>query len=596
MAESVTYRRSRVNTSVPEQTAFNAQATQRGAMQVSQSLDRMVAFFRQQQAEKIKVEAAEFGAKNAPTLEQVQAAQESGEELSLPGDNNTLYGRIARQAAASTVTDTIELAARKEINSAVIDATARRGNPADLEDKLDAIIQGYGSTFDETVPSMSRALTSKLAMVANSQYTSYQNSYITQARADGKAAWMTNLLTTLTQLDEGLQILSAEGTDKDGNIVSGGMDLDAFVATKLLEANARDFSASEIRALETLMTTKLVDTANQALTNGILKAPNAGTIIQALGRGEKINFSLVEGGPEIETALSVLRQSGLSDSQIASELRTQRTEQLKFIENEEAFETRRSDDMIDKYTSLAMEAIAIGDDVAATDALNDLAFYDKTKASELSLSWRARPGIQYSDRITVERLDNMRDRITMDAVIEVFGDLNQADQKKYYDKAKALDKVDLRLAKNIVKGQLKLPENINLIQEDDPNFANAQIYARARAELEILAAAATDAETDFNPAEAAQQVLSGLQGDFENVTKKIQKQGATQSANLIFSEIANRDGLDGLMANNADLQGALNALEKIKTIGKNDRPQRFKDMAVIDAFISKIQRGLEASE
>ena len=66
MAESVTYRRSRVNTSVPEQTAFNAQATQRGAMQVSQSLDRMVAFFRQQQAEKIKVEAAEFGAKNAP--------------------------------------------------------------------------------------------------------------------------------------------------------------------------------------------------------------------------------------------------------------------------------------------------------------------------------------------------------------------------------------------------------------------------------------------------------------------------------------------------------------------------------------------------
>ena len=546
----------------------------------------------------------------------MQAAQESGEELSLPGDNNTLYGRIARQAAASTVTDTIELAARKEINSAVIDATARRGNPADLEDKLDAIIQGYGSTFDETVPSMSRALTSKLAMVANSQYTSYQNSYITQARADGKAAWMTNLLTTLTQLDEGLQILSAEGTDKDGNIVSGGMDLDAFVATKLLEANARDFSASEIRALETLMTTKLVDTANQALTNGILKAPNAGTIIQALGRGEKINFSLVEGGPEIETALSVLRQSGLSDSQIASELRTQRTEQLNFIENEEAFETRRSDDMIDKYTSLAMEAIAIGDDVAATDALNDLAFYDKTKASELSLSWRARPGIQYSDRITVERLDNrlsrpgiqysdritverldnMRDRITMDAVIEAFGDLNQADQKKYYDKAKALDRVDLRLAKNIVKGQLKLPENIDLIQEDDPNFANAQIYARARAELEILADAAADAETDFNPAEAAQQVLSGLQGDFENVTKKIQKQGATQSANLIFSQIANRDGLDGLMANNADLQGALNALEKIKTIGKNDRPQRFKDMAVIDAFISKIQRGLEASE
>lgn len=596
MAESVTYRRSRVNISVPEQTAFNAQATQRGAMQVSQSLDRMVAFFRQQQAEKIKVEAAEFGAKNAPTLEQVQAAQESGEELLLPGDNNTLYGRIARQAAASTVTDTIELAARKEINSAVIDATARRGNPADLEDKLDAIIQGYGSTFDETVPSMSRALTSKLAMVANSQYTSYQNSYIEQARADGKAAWMTNLLTTLTQLDEGLQILSAEGTDKDGNIVSGGMDLDAFVASKLLEATARDFSASEIKALETLMTTKLVDTANQALTNGILKAPNAGKIIQALGKGEKIDFSLAEGGPEIQTALSILRQSGLSDSQIASELRTQRTEQLNFIENEEAFNNRNAERYEDLYIGLALEGIANNDEKRASDALTALESYNYEKAVELRTSWLSRPGIQYSDVTTVERLDNMRDRITMDAVIEAFADLNQADQKKYYDKAKALDKADLRLAKNIVKGQLNLPENIDLIQEDDPNFENAQIYARARAELEILAASAATAEIDFDPAAAAQQVLSGLEGDFENITTKLQIKNATSQARYVYAQISGRDAFSGLMNDSKDLQGAIDAMNAVKATNKRQRPRDIQDDERIQAIIDVIQLGIEANE
>jgi hypothetical protein len=593
MAESVRYRGGRVNLSVPEQTAFEAQAAQRGSQLVAQSIDRMVSFFRQQSIEKAKVEAVEYGSANAPTAEQIEQARESGEELKLPGDNNTLFGRLARQAAASTVSDTIELAARQEINSALLDAQARRLNPADLQDKLDAIILGYSSSFDETVPSMSRALNAKLSVTANSKYTNYHSSYIAQARADGKAAFMTNLLTTLSSEAEGFKILNAQKTDANGNVIPGEVDLNALVASKLLEASARDFTASEIKTLETLMTTKLVNTANQTLTNSILKAPNANTIIKALGRGEEIDFKQI---PEAETALSILRQSGLSDSEIASELRRQRTEQINFDEKVEQEKNKNADRDEDLYIGLALDGIANNDKKQASDALIALESLNYERAVELRNSWLSRPGIQYSDPTTVERLDNMRDRITINDVVEVFADLNQADQEKYYDKAKALDQDDLRLAKNIIKGQLNLPENIDLIQKGDPNYKNAQLYNRARAELEILHRAAATAETDFDPFAATQQVLDSLQGDFEDVTKKIQKQSAMESALYVYGQISGRKAFSGFMNNSKDLQGAIDALNQLKATKKKERPRDIQDDERIQAFLDVIQRGIEASE
>jgi hypothetical protein len=190
----------------------------------------------------------------------------------------------------------------------------------------------------------------------------------------------------------------------------------------------------------------------------------------------------------------------------------------------------------------------------------------------------------------------MRDRITINDVVEVFADLNQADQEKYYDKAKALDQDDLRLAKNIIKGQLNLPENIDLIQKGDPNYKNAQLYNRARAELEILHRAAATAETDFDPFAATQQVLDSLQGDFEDVTKKIQKQSAMESALYVYGQISGRKAFSGFMNNSKDLQGAIDALNQLKATKKKERPRDIQDDERIQAFLDVIQRGIEASE
>ena len=272
MAESVTYQGRRVALRIPEAQAFEAQAIERGQATLQRSLDRMTAFAAEQNRIVAKIEGEQYGAANAPTLEQIQAARETGEELKLPGDNNSLYGRAARQAAATVVASELELAAKQEMNAAILDFETREANPAGLQDKLDAIIQGYSSTFDESVPSMARSMKAKLALNANTKYASYHSSYIKNQKDKSKSAWMASAQIDLENMGELLQV-SLTGLDASGQIEAKFVDADTLAslkANKLAEMQARDFSPSEIKAWSSAWDAQSVASATQLVNDNIL--------------------------------------------------------------------------------------------------------------------------------------------------------------------------------------------------------------------------------------------------------------------------------------------------------------------------------------
>ena len=74
----------------------------------------MTNFFAEQNQNYCKIEGEEFGAANALLWNKLYKLEQTGEELKLPGDNNSLFGRAARQAAATVVSSEIELAAHKK--------------------------------------------------------------------------------------------------------------------------------------------------------------------------------------------------------------------------------------------------------------------------------------------------------------------------------------------------------------------------------------------------------------------------------------------------------------------------------------------------
>ena len=136
----------------------------KGYNQIGQQLDRMSSFFMQQAETQFKLEGAEYGAANAPTEQQIIDAYNDGEEIDLVGDNFSVYGRAARQAAMNAATDDIEFLAKKEILMYITEAEAGEYDVATVNDKIDTIIAGYSGVLDGESPGNAKKLRANLGI------------------------------------------------------------------------------------------------------------------------------------------------------------------------------------------------------------------------------------------------------------------------------------------------------------------------------------------------------------------------------------------------------------------------------------------------
>ena len=97
MAEQVRYKRSNMALRVPTVSFEGAKAQARGFQGIARSLDSMSNYFFQMAEQKAQIEGAEYGATNAPTQQQIEDAYQRGEEIELPGDQSSVYGRAVRR-------------------------------------------------------------------------------------------------------------------------------------------------------------------------------------------------------------------------------------------------------------------------------------------------------------------------------------------------------------------------------------------------------------------------------------------------------------------------------------------------------------------
>ena len=141
----------------------------------------------------------EYGAANAPTPQQINEAYESGQELELPGDKSTVYGRSVRKAALEIADDQITALASmgmsnlaQVFDNALNDDTmtdekraalaAEIGvndfGPQSFADALDTMNAGYAAVLDENAPGVARKFRAQSAITANSKYNTYLEAYV----------------------------------------------------------------------------------------------------------------------------------------------------------------------------------------------------------------------------------------------------------------------------------------------------------------------------------------------------------------------------------------------------------------------------------
>ena len=526
MAESVLYQGRRVALRIPEEQSFEAQAIERGLGQLQQSISRMTNFFAEQNRIVAKAEGEEFGAANAPTLEQIQAARETGEELKLPGNNNSLFGRAARQAAATVVSSEIELAARQEMNSVLLDFEQRDGNPADLMDRLDAIVNGYSATFDETVPSMSRSMKAKLALNANAKYASYHSSYISDQQANARTAWMANSVFELSDLPK----LLKQGfvvKDKDGNETTrllGPNEIAALKANRIEEMENRKFEQGTIRVWGDSWDNAVKAAAQTNLLDTITTQSDPQKFIRRIQTGN------LQGLPEnVTNSVAILRDANVPLNEIAKSLRDAVTEQINFQNDLDENNEKNTENNEKVFISDAERALLEGNTDAFNRAIVKLQQTNQPEADRLITEQ-----LKAGGRRTVSDIDaknfliDRGDLLTIEDVASVIGELSNEDRVAFLNKADTLQDEETRSAISIMRGRFELPEGYKPVSDADPNFKKAAIFNRLVGRLTSQVESAKRLGKDVDAISLVDKLIGEIDAEFDDALMSLKRKSAEE--------------------------------------------------------------------
>ena len=569
MAPRVRAQRANMALYTPQETAAPAQAIQRGMAQLSASMDRMSAFFGEKARMEAEIEGAEYGAKNAPTEQQLRDAFQSGEELSLPGGTGTIFDRAARQAALDITQTEVEFQARKRINEILTNAELNGTNPATILDDIDAVTHGFAATFDETSPGVSRKLRAGLSIWANGKMAAYENSYIAEQKTRSQSNWISNQLGMF----EGLATIIEKGletTDANGGKTYRLLTSDDMAALKLggmQEMERKGFAPSSLTAYGNMFDKEIVEAANRVLIDSVLIGEDPQEAITAIGEGKVTDLDIAT-----QNAVATLRGQNVAFSDIAKELRTRRIDQLKYVEAEEDQINRENEKLEEIYVADAMEALVYGNVAEAEYAIGLVKRVDPVRGMELEKEWlEAGESRTVSDPDSIRFLERLQSNISFPDVATHFNMLNLADKRKYYQRAETYQSEAVQTGLTIMKGALSLPANIDAINDADPDFEKVQIFRRLAGQLASEAASAKSNNVDIDPDAIAQRLLSGISEDLDVAVKRL----VVDQANLIVDQLV---GIGNFVVERGDFATAVSIVSKLIIAKRNNDTSALNDI------------------
>ena len=525
MAErSVRTRRANMQLYTPQEVAAPAQAIARGMGQLSNSMDRMSQFFAEKASMEAEIEGQQYGARNAPTAEQLQDAFQSGEELELPGGFGTVFDRAARKAALDITQTEIEFEARKRINEIITTATLNGTNPSTMLDDIDAVTHGFAATFDDNSPGVARKLRAGLSIWANSKMASYENSYIADQKAKSQSQFVSNTLGKL----EGLSKIIEFGIETEETDPATGEKIKIYrpltqtdlVNLKLGEienGRRKGFTPSQLTSLGNMFDAQIVESANRVLIDNVLMGGTPRTDINNVAKGQVNNLDIAA-----QNAVATLRGQNLSFNDIAKELQDRRIDEIKYREQENADMDAASEKVEADLSAKVLGFLIANDPDNARLTIKQIAVTDREKAMELTIKLMEAGGAPLvSDPDSIDYLEGLHSNISYPDYIEHYKDLSLQDRKTYYKKAETYQDDEVKAALKIMRGALSLPTNIDLISEEDPDFETVQIFRRLAGQLASERLAAKSNNLDIDATEVAIRLLKGVEEDLSVAVKRI---------------------------------------------------------------------------
>ena len=579
MAEQVRYRRQGMALRVPKVSFEGPAAAARGYAGIARSLDSMSSYFLQMSEQKAQIEGDEYGAMNAPTHNQIDDSYQSVEEIELPGDQSSVYGRAVRKAALSVASDEITALANTRMTevAGIFDTVLTNSNlsqetvdlykqqlgiqafsPQSFGLVMDTIIAGYGSTLDNTSPALARSFRAQQAIVANNKWSSYLEAYVKEENAKLETSFRNNHNETFTG-----------STIADLITSKNGEDLITRARQSQTQKSVSFLSGSEIKTFQDGMDDVEKGAALQVLTDGAFSAEDPVDVIKKV---QGNNLSGLSDGMQL--AVKMLKSQGMSNTDIAQELRKRRSEIINFEENEEQNRDGVAQETENVAIGAAMRAMLVGN----TEAFEaQIAIIDKTnpeKAAELATKYtEAGERRTQSDPDSVAFLNNLGTNISFGDVAEHFDMLSNKDRKFYSEQAQKYEDDEYQAAANWLRGAMEIPVDIQTIAKDDKNYARYQLFGRLKGELELRLTQARKEGRNFDALAEAKTLLE--ENDVEMTGKLNQMTLAT--GNQIITAF-NNAGTDDFPIDltEGDFNGAIFFIDGLLSMKKKNRPSKLR--------------------
>ena len=441
--------------------------TQTGAAQarvydaIANSLDKVSQFAFKQMEETALIEGAQYGVENAPTKQQLEDADGNIEDI-VPGDQSTVFGKAAREAALGSITTNFDISARQEIMRLRLDAQATDKPVSSLVDSMTAVIDGYTSTIQDVSPSAALKFRSSLSTHGNSVVLAYSQKLLDKQEAQQQ-------LFATSQMDAIVNGL----TDADGDKLVDSNIEDVFeTGSQAMIEGAQDYIgiADKLTHIRTHLQSIGASVADKAAVQKYLKQFDDKVnvmfdteVSQWVMEAPIKHLAELRTGKITNPRMADIWGVNMTDTQRATAIKASQDAITASISVENAFEAQIDKKKKDNYetalVSLADAQIAKNKD-GVDAAMERIRINAPEKYRALALAITKDVNVDNGEAIVrLERLA-VNNLLTEEAVTKEYtdGNLSAATYKKQLTAVKSFRDERFRDATSRVKAMIGLPD------------------------------------------------------------------------------------------------------------------------------------------
>jgi len=273
------------------QNTAGAQAAAQADNVLADNISRLTSFAFSQAEAQAKVEGLEYGAANAPTVDQLKRAQETGQAVALPGDTSSVFGRSANAAALDQMQRNVEIDARQKMSELFVTAKTQQMPALEFQKNLQDLIDGYGSSMSKVSPMTAGSLRASLSTVASSHYVSYADWMLQKETARQKIGVESGIDTVIESIPSLVKTGDTTTKDADGNDQT--VTLDQRLAGERTKILRWSLSVNDPSLAESSLK-KFTEAVKKAKVNSIVEWTNDWDGVPSIEKYNAVMFNNVE--------------------------------------------------------------------------------------------------------------------------------------------------------------------------------------------------------------------------------------------------------------------------------------------------------------